>query len=77
MKFLMAVFTALSLYGSYTGQLAGAVCSLGMIYLCIYGDREIRKRDAEYKADPDHAKVPPDTIDLLESHPTEAGRITF
>jgi len=77
MKYLVAIFVALTIYGVVAGKYGGAMLSAGMALLVVYGARQLAKRDAEYDLDPANAKVPPDTIELLTVKELEAGGSRF
>lgn len=77
MRHLAAIFVALTIYGVLIGHYGGALLSAGMIALVYYGARQLDKRDAEYDADPAHAKVPPDTTELLAVKELETGGSRF
>jgi hypothetical protein len=64
-KSLAVVFFFGFIYGCIVHQFVGAALSLAMVALMLYGERQLRKRDAEYLAMPCSAKSPPDTRDIL------------
>ena len=64
-KFLSLVFFACFIYGCIVHQFVGAALSLAMVPLMLYGEQQLRKRDAEYAAMPGNAKSPVDTRDIL------------
>jgi hypothetical protein len=73
MKYLVAIFVALTIYGVAANKLGGAMFSAGMALFVVYGARQLAKRDAEFAADPAHARVIPDTWDLLKEKEVEGG----
>ena len=77
MKYLIAIFVALTIYGVVAGKYGGAMLSAFMIVVVYYGARQLDKRDVEYAADPAHAKVPPDTKELLKVKEVESGGSRF
>jgi hypothetical protein len=51
-KSLAVVFFFGFIYGCIVHQFVGAALSLAMVALMLYGERQLRKRDAEYLAMP-------------------------
>ena len=79
MRYLIAIFVAMTIYGIDIAHYGGAVISACMIVVVIYGARQFNKRDAEYNADPRNAKPVPgaDTVQVLTDKESEAARSTF
>lgn len=67
----------MAVYGFFTNHIGASLASLAMVVLTIYGARELNKRDAEYKVDPNNAVAPKDTAELLSDNLNESGRSTF
>lgn len=77
MKFLLAVFVSMALYGLVTDHKGAGLLALFMAGFVVYGERQLNKRDAEFAASPQSANVEPESVRSMHEHCCEAARSTF
>jgi Zn-dependent protease with chaperone function len=77
MKYLVAIFVALTIYGVVAGHYGAAIISLGMVAFVFWGARQLVKRDAEFYASPASAKTIPDTLEAMDKQEVESSGSRF
>ena len=65
------LFAFLFLYGCLSGHVGAGLIALCMVPFMLYGERELNKRDAEFEASPQAARLPADTTQDLQQHECE------
>lgn len=75
MKYLVAVFVCMAVYGYTTGHYGGAILSAFMAVFSVYGSRQLSKRDAEAAAN--QTAVGMDSLECLDAQCCECSRTQF